>query len=157
MRQAIRALLAVGLLLAGALPASAAVEAGPRCADIDNLIGTYDGTDGGTNADTPDEFGVILKAPSCPRFSYTIFVYDEEASPTPFFTHTWSGDGINTTLGITFQVTSAHDSDGDIYIYAESWFMNNSGKKVVLDRAPDVGLALATIDGATPGSGVKAG
>jgi hypothetical protein len=156
-RRIITLAMSLGLLLSMALPVSAAVESGPKCADIDNLLGNYDGTDGGTNADMPDEFGIILKAPSCERFSYTIYVFDEATSSTPFFTDTWVGDGTTTTLGTTYQVTSADDPDGDIYIYAESWRLNGAGNKLVADRAPDSGFALATLDGVTPGSGVKAG
>jgi hypothetical protein len=164
-RPTISLVASLGLLLAVALPASAAVEAGPKCADIDNLLGNYDGIDGGTNADDPDEFGIILKAPSCPRYSYTIYVFNETSSAEPFFSRTWTGDG-TTIFQATFQVTSAEDTDqadtpsppgGDIYIYAESWFVTGGGNKVVLDRAPDTGFALATIDGVTPGSTIKAG
>lgn len=165
MRRTISLVASLGLLLALAFPVSAAVEGGPKCADIDNLLGNYDGTDGETSADDADEFGIILKAPSCPRYSYAIYVFDEMSSTEPFFSQTWTGDG-TTVFQATFQVTSAHDTDqaatpsppgGDIYIYAESWFVTGGGNKVVLDRAPDDGFALATIDGVTPGSTVKAG
>ena len=159
-RRILTLVMSLGLLLAMALPVSAAVESGPKCADIDNLLGNYDGTDDGANADMPDEFGIILKAPSCARFNYTIYVFDEENSLAPFFTYDWVGDGVRgvmpTPLGTTHQVTSAEDPDGDIYIYAESWTVNRNGMRHVFDRAPDAGFALATMDGVTPGSGVKA-
>jgi hypothetical protein len=156
-RRTISLVASFGLLLATALPAGAAVEAGPKCADIDNLLGNYDGTDGGTDADMPDEFGVILKAPSCARYMYTVYVFDEPTSTTPILTFSTAGDGTSSILGTAYQITSSEDPDGDVYIYAESWFMTGGGNKVVLDRAPDEGLALATIDGVTPGTTVKAG
>ena len=164
MRRTITLIMSLGLLLAMALPVSAAVESGPKCADIDNLLGNYDGPDG--DGDNPDEFGIILKAPSCARFSYTIYVYDEATSSAPFFTYEWVGDGTTQVLQTTFQVTPAQDTDQavafenggrDIYIYAESWRLNGAGNKLVADRAPDSGFALAAMDGVTPGGGVKAG
>ena len=157
MRRTISLVASFGLLLATALPAVAAVEAGPPCADIDNLLGNYDGTDGGTDADMPDEFGIILKAPSCTRYMYTVYVFDEPTSTTPFFTFSTAGNGTSSTLGTQHQITSAEDPDGDVYIYAESWFLTRGGNKVLLDRGPDEGFALATIDGVTPGTTVKAG
>ena len=147
--------MSLGLLLSMALPVSAAVESGPRCADIDNLLWNYDGPDG--DVDNLDEFAIVLKAPSCARFSYTIYVFDEDTSSSPFFTHTWVGNGTTTSLQTSYDITSAEDPDGDIYIYAESWRLNGAGNRLVADRAPDTGLVRATIDSATPGGGVKAG
>lgn len=157
MRRNISLAASLGLLLAMALPASAAVEAGPPCADIDNLVATYDGTDGGFDADMPDQFGLILKAPSCARYMYAIYVFNEAADTVPILTQTWVGDGTTAAFGITHQLTTAEDPDGDVYVYAESWFGSGGGKRVTLDRAPDSGFFVSTPDGPTPGTGVKAG
>ena len=154
MRRTITLIMSLGLLLAMALPASAAVESGPKCADIDNLVANYDGDDGGANL--ADQFGLILKAPSCPRYTYTIYVFNESSDSVPILTETWSGDGLTSTFGIEEEVGAA-DLDGDVYVYAESSFISGGGKRVVMDRAPDSGFFVATPDGPTPGTVVKAG
>lgn len=154
-RRFIGLLAALALLLSIALPASAAVEGGAPCADIDNLVANYDGGDGGV--DMADEFGLILKAPSCERYSYTVYVLDEPTDTVPIHTATWTGDGTTTAFGTTITLTSAEDPDGDVYVYAESWFVNGSGKRVILDRAPDSGYFEAIIDGPPPGSTQKYG
>lgn len=154
MRRIIGLLASLGLLLSMALPASAAVESGPPCADIDNLLASYDGDDGGANL--ADEFGLILKAPSCSRYQYTVYVYDDAAATDLIRAETWTGDG-TTTFGFSIQLTSDEDADGHVYVYAESWFISGGGKKVVLDRAPDAGFFVATPDGPTPGGTQKFG
>lgn len=152
MRRTISLVASFGLLLGMAIPASAAVEAGPRCADIDTLLWNYDGTDGETNADDVDEFGLRLMAPSCSRYTYTVYVFADSTSTSPLATFEWQGDGTTQVFQAFRQVTSTEDPDGTLYIYGESWFENGGGGRIVHDRAPDSGFAVATIDGPTPGT-----
>lgn len=163
MRRIISLAASLGLLLALALPASAAVEGGPRCADIDSLLWEYDGTDAATAAtdddvDRDDEFGIRLKAPSCERYTYTLYLYADAAGTVLLDTFTWTGDGTTQTFGPVFrQITDTEDPDGQVYIYGESSFVTGGGKRVVLDRAPDDGLQIVFEDGPTGGTTVKAG
>lgn len=154
MKTLIRVVLTMGSVLGLAMPASAAVESGKPCADITNVYGLYSSTD-------PAEIAVELKAASCPNYTYTIYVLDEPESSSAI-SFSQQGDGTaDPSVGkgdlLLFSV-NVTDTDGDIYVYAESSRVNGSGARIVMDRAPDSGFVRFEIDQTVaPGTGVKAG
>ncbi len=163
MRRTLSLIASLGLLLAMALPASAAVEAGPKCADIDSLLWTYDGTDSATpqtddDVNLAEDFGIRLNAASCERYTYTLYVYADAAQTTLIHTFTWFGDGTTQTFqDSTLNISDSQDPDGEVWIYGESSFTTGGGRRVVLDRAPDEGLQVVQEDGPSGGTTVKAG
>jgi hypothetical protein len=162
-RRTISLVACFGLLLATAVPAGAAVEGGPPCADIDSLLWTYDGTDQGTpqtddDVNLAEDFGIRLKAPSCERYTYTLHVYADAAQTSLIHTFSWVGDGTTQTFAdSTLNISDSQDPDGEVWIYGESSFVTGGGKRIVQDRAPDVGLQVVQEDGPSGGTTVKAG
>ena len=136
--------LALAVALGVAVPAFAAVEGGPPCADVENVYGIYQSTG-------PEEIVVHLKQPPCTdRFTYTLYVYDEADMQTLLSTSTEyvvSGDLLLFSPEII-------DPDGDICVAVEVSFVTGGGKRIVLERAPDQGCRTFTLDDpVSPGGG----
>ncbi len=130
-------LLAAAVVLAttsaGAVPGDTDVR-GPRCADIVDGAGFYDGTE--------VNFRETLAAPSCKQVTYTLYVLDEPGDTTPLATASQTGDG--TSTNVFFRVAVA-DDDSTVCVYGTT---SIGGK--IFDRAPDTGCVTLAVGGGAP-------
>ncbi len=123
---------------AAAAPTDSDVR-GPRCADIVDGAGFYDGT--------TVFFRITLAASGCRQVTYNLYVLDEAGSTTVLASSAQRGDGTSTQLFYAVPVT---DDDSTVCVYATTTI----GRKV-FDRAPDDGCADLTINGSPPGRGFR--
>lgn len=123
------ALTITGLL---AVPVAAQDVRGPRCADIVDGSGVYDGS--------TVNFRITTEAASCRAVTYTLYVLDEEGGAL-LASQSKRGTGNNQVF---FNV-SVSDPDETVCVYATT-----SVGRHVFDRAPDSGCVDLTVGAGPP-------
>ena len=150
-RRGLGLVLALALLALSAMPVAAGQgESGGPCANIlaqgdrGSLVGTtasYDGSTVGAR--------IELAAPSCEKYTYTLYVEDDVDGQTRTISTSVSGDGTSSLLLVDLAYVAG---DGDVCVYlTSSNTVQNTIK--VLDRAPDSGCITLQVGQTSGGAG----
>ena len=124
----------VALSPLSAAPASAVGDVkGPRCADITDGAGFYNGTS--------VNLRLTLAAPSCRAVTYTLYVLNADGTTELATAEATRTDG----TFVFFDNVASNTTDSTVCVYATT-----SVGRHVFDRAPDSGCVPLTVNGGAP-------